>query len=453
VHARTVSQAHNPPAARGQIGREGAKELSNVKIRDVKVIMAQPGPGARFTVVKIETTEPGLHGLGDASYRTRPLAVKSAIEDYLRPFLIGKDVANIEDIWQSAYLSSYWRNGPVLNNALGGVDEALWDIKGKMAGMPVHDLLGGKTREAAATYAHASGRDIQEVEDRARAFMAEGFHHIRVQVATPGFATYGVSGSGAGARDPQDGPKWITDRVEAADSRHAWAQRAGVFEPKPYMRSAIAMIEHLRNTLGWKVELLHDAHERLPAILGVDFARELDKYKLFFLEDLFSPNDIQWFRRVREQCATPLAIGEIFNHPHEVVPLLQDRLIDFLRLRVAHIGGITPARKYAAIAEAYGVRTAWQGPGNISPVGHAAHLQLDLAVWNFGVQEGPEFNERTIEMFPGTPEVREGYMWSNGRPGLGIDIDEAMAARYPHDPTPSGAFDNVRRADGTPVAP
>jgi mannonate dehydratase len=426
--------------------------MSNVKIRDIRVVMTQPDRGARFTVVKLETTEPGLYGLGDASYRTRPLAVKSAIEDYLRPFLIGKDVANIEDIWMSAYVSSYWRNSPVLNNALGGVDEALWDIKGKMAGMPVYDLLGGKAREAAATYAHASGRDLKEVEDVAVKFLEQGFHHIRVQVATPGFATYGVSGGG-GERDPQDGPKWITDRAEPADARYAWAQRAGIFEPKPYMRSAIGLLEHMRNKLGWKVELLHDVHERLPGILGVEFAKEVEKFKLFFLEDLYSPNDIEWFKLVRQQSSTPLAIGEIFHHPQEIMPLLKDRLIDYLRLRVAHAGGITPARKYATIAEAFGIKTAWQGPGNISPVGVAAHLALDLAVWNFGVQESPEYGQRVREMFPGTPEIRDGYMWSNGKPGLGIEIDEQMAARMPHSEGPSGVFDNVRRADGTVVTP
>ncbi|MBI4306593.1 MAG: starvation-sensing protein RspA [Chloroflexi bacterium] len=427
--------------------------MSNVKIRDVRTILTEPSPGSRFIVVKIETSEPGLYGLGDASYRTRPKAVKVAVEDYLRPFLIGKDVADIEDIWQSAYVSSYWRNGPVLNNALSGVDEALWDIKGKMANMPVHDLLGGKAREAAAVYAHSSGRDNKEVEDKARAFMEQGFHHVRVQVATPGFASYGAPGGGDSGRDPQDGPKWITDRTAAADGKYGYAQKAGIFEPKPYIRSAIGLLEHIRNALGWKVELLHDVHERLPAILGVEFAKEVEQFKLFFLEDLFPPADIDWFVRVREQCATPLAIGEIFNNPHEIVPLVKDRLIDFLRARVSSIGGITPARKYAAMAELFGVRTAWQGPGNISPVGHAAHLMLDVSCWNFGVQEGPEFHDRTMEMFPGTPAVRDGYMWPNGKAGLGLDIDEKMAAKYPHNEQGGGHFDNVRRADGSVVRP
>ena len=425
--------------------------MGNVKIRDIRVIMTQPTSGGRFTVVKIETTEPGLYGLGDASYRTRPLAVKSAIEDYLRPFLIGKDVANIEDIWQSAWVSSYWRNGPVLNNALGGVDEALWDIKGKMANMPVYDLLGGKTREAAAVYAHASGSSLQATEDVARSFMERGFHYIRLQTATPGFATYGTASGGD--RDPQDGPKWIATNIEAAAPEHAWAQRAGVFEPKPYMRSAIQMMEHMRDKLGWKVEFLHDAHERLPATQAVEFAKEMEQFKLFFLEDLFTPGNVEWFRRVREQCTTPLSMGEIINNSHEIVPLVDERLIDFIRLRVAHIGGITPARKYAAHAEMYGVRTAWQGPGNISPIGVAAHLHLDLAVSNFGIQESPEFSNDLAEFFPGMPTVSEGYMWANDGPGLGVDIDEEAAVKKPHEPHPSGVFDNVRRADGSVVTP
>lgn len=427
--------------------------MTNVKIRDIKAILTEPDPGSRYTVVKIETSEPGLYGLGDASYRTRPKAVRSAIEDYLRPFLIGKDVADIEDIWQSAYSSSYWRNGPVLNNALSGVDEALWDIKGKMAGMPVYDLLGGKAREAAAVYAHSTGKDIKQVEDRARKFMEEGYHYIRLQVATPGFATYGAPASSATGRDPQDGPRWVTGKTAAATREYAYAQDAGVFEPRPYMRSAIEMIGHMRNTLGWKVEFLHDVHERLPANLAVEFAKEMEQFKLFFLEDLLPPSDIDWFKNVRQQCSTPMAIGEIFNNIHEIVPLVKDRLIDFMRARISSIGGITPARKFASVGEAFSVRTAWQGPGNISPVGHAANLHVDLAVWNFGIQEAPEFRKATLDVFSGVPEVRDGYMWSNGKPGLGVEIDEKLAAKYPHNETGGGHFDNVRRADGTVVRP
>ena len=427
--------------------------MSNVKIRDIRAILTEPDPGARFTVVKIETTEPGLYGLGCASLRTRAKAVRSAIEDYLKPFLIGKDVADIEDIWQSAYVSSYWRNGPILNNALSGVDEALWDIKGKMAGMPAYELWGGRAREAAAVYAHASAATLEEVEDQARAFMADGYHYVRVQVATPGFATYGASGGQGRDRDDQDGPRWITPKSEPADDNFAWAQRTGIYEPKPYMRSAVSLLERMRSNLGWNVELLHDVHERLPSILAVEFAKEVEPFKLFFLEDLLPPNEIDWFERVREQCATPLSIGEIFNNPLETVPLVSNRLIDFIRTRLSPNGGITPVRKYAAMAEMFGVRTAFQGPGNVSPVGQAAHLMIDMNISNFGVQEGTHYSDRAKEMFPGSPEIHDGYMWPNGKPGLGIDINEEMAAKFPHNETPGGAFDNVRRADGSVVRP
>ncbi len=427
--------------------------MGNVKIRDVRVILTEPEPGSRFTVVKIETTEPDLYGVGCASLRTRPQAVKVAIDQYLRPFLIGKDPSDIEDIWQSAYVSSYWRSGPILNNALSGIDEALWDIKGKIAGMPVYDLLGGKAREAAAVYAHASASSPEEVEDQTWGFIEEGYHYIRVQVATPGFVTYGASGGESRDRDPQDGPKWITTKSAPADDRYTYAQKTGIYEPKPYMRSAISLMDRIRSSVGWKVELIHDVHERLPTILAVDFAKEVEQFKLFYLEDLLPPHESGWYERVREQCSTPMAIGEIFNNPLEIVPLITGRLIDFVRTRLSPLGGITPAKKYAAMAELMGIRTAFQGPSNVSPVGQAAHLNLDLAISNFGVQEEAIYSDKIKEIFPGAPTIEDGFMWSNGEPGLGIDINEELAAKYPHNNEGGGHFDNVRRADGTVVRP
>jgi mannonate dehydratase len=319
--------------------------------------------------------------------------------------------------------------------------------------MPVYDLLGGKAREAAAVYAHASASSPEEVEDQTHGFIEEGYHYIRIQVATPGFATYGASGGEGRDRDPQDGPKWITTKAEPADDRYAYAQRAGIYEPKPYMRSAIALMDRIRSSVGWKVELIHDVHERLPTILAVDFAKEVEQFKLFYLEDLLPPHEIGWYERVREQTSTPMAIGEIFNNPLEVVPLITGRLIDFVRTRLSPIGGITPAKKYAAMAELMGIRTAFQGPGNVSPVGQAAHLNIDLNISNFGVQEEAVYSDRIKEIFPGSPEIRDGFMWSNGEPGLGIDIDEELAAKYPHNNEGGGHFDNVRRADGTVVRP
>jgi len=426
--------------------------MSDLQIRDVRVILTEPD-NIRLVIVKIETTEPELYGIGCATFTQRPTAVVSAVNDYLRPFLIGKNPADIEDIWQSSYVSSYWRNGPVLNNALSGVDQALWDIKGKLANMPVYDLFGGKARDAAAVYVHSTGDDLQEVEDRARAFIDQGFHYIRVQVATPGYATYGSRG--AVADDSlQTGPRVITDRVTKFDSNTIYAHPGGIFEPRPYIKSALGLFEHIRATIGWDIEILHDVHERIPPIMGVDLAKEVEQYKLFFLEDLFAPEDNDYFRMVRQQTSTPIAMGELYNSPHEIIPMVKDRLLDFMRVHISQIGGLTPARKLAALCEAFNVRTAWHGPGDTSPVGHAANLMLDLNTINFGIQEYATFQERTQEVFPGCPEVRDGYMWSNGKPGLGIDVDEKLAAKYPFKERAfGGAWDTVRRADGGVVRP
>ena len=404
-----------------------------LKIADVRAICTAP-EGIRLVVVKVETSEPGLYGLGCATFTQRPLAVVTAVEEYLRPFLLGRDPDDIEDIYQSAYVSSYWRGGPVLNNALAGVDMALWDIKGKRAGMPVYQLFGGKCREAVALYAHASGREFREVEDGVRRHMEEGYRYVRCQIAVPGYSTYG---SRITATEPQ--PLGL--------GREPW-------EPTPYCRLVPRLFEHLRSTLGDEVELLHDVHERVPPIQAIGLARELERYNLFFLEDPFAPEDVGYFRTLRQQTATPIAMGELFVNQAEYVPLIRDRLIDFIRVHISDIGGLSMARKLAAYCEFFGVRTAWHGPGDVSPVGHAANLQLDLACHNFGVQEQHVFDERAREVFPGCPEIRDGYMWPNQSPGLGIDIDEKLAAKYPFPEHPlNGAWSPVRRLDGTVIRP
>ena len=404
-----------------------------LKIAGVRTICTAP-EGIRLVVVKVETSEPGLYGLGCATFTQRPLAVVTAVEEYLRPFLLGRDPDDIEDIYQSAYVSSYWRGGPVLNNALAGVDMALWDIKGKRAGMPVYQLFGGRCREAAALYAHASGHDFREVEDGVRRYMEEGYRYVRCQIAVPGYSTYG---SRITATEPQ--PLGL--------GREPW-------EPTPYCRLVPRLFEHLRSSLGDEVELLHDVHERVPPIQAIGLARELERYNLFFLEDPFAPEDVGYFRTLRQQTATPIAMGELFVNQAEYVPLIRDRLIDFIRVHISDIGGLSIARKLAAYCEFFGVRTAWHGPGDVSPVGHAANLQLDLACHNFGVQEQHVFDERAREVFPGCPEIRDGYMWPNESPGLGIDIDEKLAAKYPFPEHPlNGAWSPVRRLDGTVIRP
>jgi mannonate dehydratase len=415
--------------------------LPPITITDVKAICTAPD-GIRLVVVKVETSDAGLWGVGCATFTQRPLAVVAAIEHYLKPFLVGRNPDDIEDIWQASYVSSYWRGGPVLNNAMSGVDEALWDIKGKRAGMPVYQLLGGRVRRAADVYVHAHGRDVDELEDRIRAFGEQGFRHVRCQVEVPGYATYGRASTEPVSGGRPDASLGRLDRHQAA------------WEPGPYCRLVPRMFEKLRERLGGDVELLHDVHERIPPIMGIQLAKDLEPYRLFFLEDVFAPEDQEYYRLLRPQTSTPLAMGELYVSPAEYVPMIKDRLIDFIRVHISDIGGITPARKLAAFSELLGVRTAWHGPGDVSPVGHAANLHLDIACSNFGIQEAYLFPERTREVFPGCPEIRDGAMWTNDRPGLGIDIDEELAARYPFpEHVYNGAWPEIRRADGTVIRP
>jgi mannonate dehydratase len=415
-----------------------------LRITDVKTILTAPD-GIRLVVVKVETSEPGLYGLGCATFTQRPLAVKAAVEEYLKPLVVGRDPNDIEDIWQTGFVSGYWRSGPVLNNALSGIDEALWDIKGKRAGMPVYELFGGKCRAAASLYAHASGADVEELEDNVRRYVDQGYRYVRCQMGVPGYSTYGSGGrrGGAGAG------------AGAGDRRRPRLDRARApWEPTPYCRLVPKMFERLRNTFGDEVELLHDVHERIPPIQAIQLAKDVEPYHLFFLEDALAPEDVDYFRIMRQQTSTPIAMGELFVNVNEYLPLVRDRLIDFMRVHVSDIGGLSPARKLAAFCELFGVRTAWHGPGDVSPVGHAANLQLDLACYNFGIQEQTVFGECTREVFPGCPEIRDGSFWSNGKPGLGIDVDEALAAKYPYPEHPiNGAWPPVRRRDGTVIRP
>jgi mannonate dehydratase len=319
--------------------------------------------------------------------------------------VIGKDVSRIEELFQMAMVQGYWRNGPVLNNAISGIDQALWDIKGKMANMPVYQLLGGKCREAAAVYVHADGRDPQEVLENVLSFHSQGFHYIRVQM-----------GGYGGKTDTMFRPKGAPD--------------GAYFDPRAYTRNMLRMIEYVRCNVPEEVELLHDVHERLSPIDTVQFAKDVERFKLFFLEDSLAPEDIEWFRLIRQQCATPIAMGELFNNPREWRLMIEERLIDFLRMHISQMGGITPARNAAIHAQIYGIRTAWHGPGDTSPVGHAANLHLDVWAPNFGVQEWCRFGPLVYEMFPGLPEVQNGYLYPNDRPGLGIDFDETLAEKY-----------------------
>jgi mannonate dehydratase len=358
------------------------------------------------------------------------------VDKYLKPFLLGKNPLSIEDIWQSAFVSSYWRNGPVLGNALAGVDMALWDILGKQAGMPVYQLLGGKCRTGVDTYRHASGTTFPEVEKAVRGFIEQGYRNVRAQVAIKGFSTYGSGARSATApASPNNQPQ--------------------VWEAGPYVRTVPRLFEYLRKQIGDDVELLHDMHERVPPILAIRLAKDLEQFRLFYLEDPLSPEDVGYFKNLRSQTSTPIAMGELFNNPNEWLSLVTDRLIDFIRIHISQVGGLTMARKVAALCEFFSVRTAWHGPGDVSPVGHAANIHLDLATPNFGIQEARAFTPAEQDVFPGCPELKNGYYYANDKPGFGIDLDEKLAAKFPisDDPSFDYRWGNLRKRDGTIVKP
>jgi mannonate dehydratase len=402
------------------------------RISRIRTILTAPD-GIALVVVRVDTDDDGLFGLGCATFTQRPTLVASAVEDYLSPLLHGRDPANIEDLWHLMHVNSYWRNGPVVNNAISGIDMALWDIKGKVAGLPLYDLLGGKSRNAAMVYRHAEGRNPQEVVQEVIRHREQGHLAVRCQ----------VGGYGGDSKGRAHGSHAATTTARIEHDRPG-----AYYSPYRYARSVVELFGHVRSEVGDDLHLLHDIHERLAPADAIRLARDLEPFRLFFLEDPLAPDQIDWFRRLREQTVTPIAMGELHNHPLEWRPLIAESLIDFVRSHLSQLGGVTPARKLAALAESFGVRTAWHGPGDVSPVGHAANLHLDLVSHNFGIQEVVGFSDRLREVFPGTPELTAGYLWPNDRPGLGIDLDETLAARFPIDVAPI-EWTQARWPDGT----
>ena len=376
-----------------------------ITIKKVRAILTAPA-NINLIVVKIETSEPELYGLGCATFAYREKAVKCIVEEYLEPLLKGRNVADIEDLWHLMNQNAYWRNGPVINNAISGVDMALWDIKGKLANMPLYDLLGGQSRKGVAVYRHADGSTLEEITENVLKFADQNIRHVRIQ----------WGGYGGKAKDI---------------NQPAHSQEGVYYCPDQYVRNTLKLFEYVRGKIGEEIELLHDCHERMPPIEAIRLAKELEPYRLFFLEDVLSPEQSQWLTMLRNQSTTPIALGELFNNPKEWDYLITNRLIDFIRVHISQIGGITPARKLAIFCEQFGIRTAWHGPGDVSPIGHAANIHLDLVSHNFGIQEWSGITETAMEVFPGSPVLKDGYVYANKKPGLGIEINEELAKKYP----------------------
>jgi len=395
----------------------------NLQITDLKVVVTNPsqGPTGNYVLAKVVTNQPGLYGWGDATCTGSELAVAKFLEEHLRPALLGRNPMRLEDIWQTLFFLPYYRSGSVHMSALSAIDMALWDIKGKVASLPVYELLGGKTRDRLLIYASTGGRNFQEVEEGARRLMSRGYKVIKVQVLTPGLeAGYAV-------------PSSELQRAATQKAYQAGIAPTEVWEPGPYVRTLPKLFEHLRKTLGEEIGLLHDIHERIEAHQAVPLAKALEPYDLFYLEDLLRPEHLDTFRLVRRQAATPLAMGEIYTGHWDGLFLITEHLIDYLRHDLCHVGGITTGKKIAIIAEPYGILTAFHGPSNISPVAHMANAHVSFSVPNFGIQEySVGWPEAVREVFTATPTYQDGSIDINDSPGLGIDVNEAAAAKYPY---------------------
>jgi mannonate dehydratase len=383
------------------------------KITAARVIVTCPR--RNFVTLKIETAD-GVTGLGDATLNGRELAVASYLTDHLIPTLIGRDAHRIEDIWQFLYRGAYWRRGPVTMAAIGAVDTALWDIKGKIAGLPLYQLLGGASRDGVMVYGHANGTTIEETVAEAQKYKAEGYKAIRLQSGIPGLAsTYGVS------KDKK--------YYEPAD---ADLPTENVWSTVKYMRTVPELFAAARDKLGWDVHLLHDVHHRLTPIEAGRLGKDLEPYRLFWLEDAVAAENQAGFRTIRQHTTTPLAVGEVFNTIWDAKQLIEEQLIDYIRMTVVHGGGITHLRRVANLADLYHVRTGCHGATDLSPVCMAAALHFDLSVPNFGIQEYMLHTRETDAVFPHAYKFADGMFHPGEAPGLGVEIDEALAAKYPY---------------------
>jgi len=398
-----------------------------MKIRDARIIVTSPD--RNFVTLKIETDE-GIYGLGDATLNGRELAVAAYLSEHVIPCLIGRDPAQIEDIWQYLYRGAYWRRGPVTMTAIAAVDVALWDIKGKALNTPVYNLLGGQSRDGVLVYAHANGKDIPEAIDSVQQHQAMGYFAVRAQAGVPGVASsYGVPKGGK--------PYEPAERGLPTES---------LWSTEKYLNFAPSLFEKVREAVGPGLHLLHDVHHRLTPIEAARLGKALEPYHLFWMEDPVPAELQEGFKLIREHTTTPLATGEVFNSIWDAHDLIRNQWIDYLRMTIVHAGGITHLKKAADFAAMYQVRTGFHGATDLSPITMAAALHFDLAIANFGIQEHMPHTALTDEVFPHHYRFEAGYMHPGNAPGLGVDIDEILAAKYPYQ---RAYLPVARKLDGT----
>lgn len=384
-----------------------------MKITAARVIVTCPG--RNFVTVKIETDQ-GLYGVGDATLNGRELSVVSYLEDHMLPCLIGRDASQIEDIWQYFYRGCYWRRGPVGMTALASIDMALWDIKAKAANMPLYQLLGGKSRNGVMVYGHANGSDIEETIDAVGKYIDMGYKAIRAQSGVPGLkSTYGVS----------------KDKMyyEPADGN---LPKEDIWSTSKYMAFIPQLFSKLRDTYGFDHHLLHDAHHRLTPIEAARVGKDLEPYRLFWLEDTVTAELQEGFRHIRQHTTTPLAVGEVFASIHDCNQLITEQLIDYIRTTIVHGGGITHLKRITSLAELYHVKTGFHGATDLSPITLGCAVHFDTWVPNFGIQEYMRHTEQTDEVFPHDYHFNDGYLITGDKPGHGVDINEELAKKYPY---------------------
>ena len=398
-----------------------------MKIQEAKVFVCCPG--RNFVTLKL-TTDDGIVGLGDATLNGREKAVVSYLEDHCLPALIGRDPRNIEDIWHYFYRGAYWRRGPVTMAALSAIDVALWDIKAKNLKTPLYNLLGGKSRSEVLVYAHANGRSIEEASDAVGKLIDSGYRAVRVQAAVPGVShTYGIP---KGSEDYEPAQGGIAEE-------HAW-------DTQKYMRFAPTLFERVRRDHGYDIHLLHDVHHRLTPIEAARLARDLEPYRLFWLEDPVVAELQEGLRLIRRHSTTPIAIGEVFNSAYDYTSLISEQLIDYVRMPISHGGGISHLLKLAAFASLYHVQTGFHGATDLSPIALAAALHFDIAINNFGIQEYMPHAPVTSEVFSAEFSLARGALTPNDTPGLGVIFDEVAAARFPYR---AACLPVNRKLDGT----
>lgn len=404
-----------------------------MKITGAKVFVG--GPGKNYVTLKIMTDQ-GVYGLGDATLNNRETLPAKYLTDYLIPSLIGMDPRRSEDIWQFFYRGAYFRRGPIAMAALGAIDMALWDIKGKLAGMPVYDLLGGKSREGALVYAHATGADLPDLMDSITRYVEQGYKAVRVQCGIPGMptASYAVPET-AGASD-----NYITDFSGIRPKVEIW-------DTDKYMRFMPDALAQVRDRFGPDLKILHDVHHRLLPREAAAFAKAVEPVGLYWLEDPTPAEDQNALRLIRQHSTTPIAIGEVFNAMWDCNALIENELIDFIRVAVTYAGGITPVRRIVDLAALHHVRTGFHGAPSHSPISMAAQAHLNAWAPNFGIQEYLVLGTPECDaLFPSKHVVERGMFYVDDAPGLGVDFHETEAEKYAY---VAGSHPVVRLEDGT----